>query len=90
MPTRHEFGGPWTEDKLGRVQRYLVEYRKIFSKNGKNGRGRIGGDMSLGLAPPVVLELRIALGDTGLASVSPAVLIWHRFAHDAAQSPKEL
>lgn len=33
MPTRHEFGGPWTEDKLGRVQRYLVEYRKIFSKN---------------------------------------------------------
>ena len=28
----HDFGGDWTEEKLGRVRRYLVEYTKIMSR----------------------------------------------------------
>jgi three-Cys-motif partner protein len=33
MPTPHTFGGPWTEEKLERIQKYLIEYRKIFNAN---------------------------------------------------------
>jgi three-Cys-motif partner protein len=29
----HTFGGNWTEDKLARLAKYLIAYRKIFSKN---------------------------------------------------------
>ncbi len=30
---KHDFGGSWTEEKLERVRRNLVEYTKIFAKN---------------------------------------------------------
>lgn len=33
MSSQHTFGGSWTEEKLERVQRYMVEYMKIFSRN---------------------------------------------------------
>ena len=31
----HTFGGSWTEDKLGRVRKYLAAYTKIFRRNPK-------------------------------------------------------
>ncbi len=31
--TEHSFGGPWTDDKLKRLDRYLVQYRQIFTEN---------------------------------------------------------
>lgn len=33
MKKQHEFGGDWTQEKLGRVRRYLQAYTKIFSKH---------------------------------------------------------
>lgn len=30
---QQEFGGPWTQDKLERLQKYLREYTKIFKRN---------------------------------------------------------
>ena len=33
MPVQHEFGGPWTQDKLRCVQEYLSAYRRIFTIN---------------------------------------------------------
>lgn len=33
MVTSHKFGGDWTEQKLTSIQRYLVEYTKIFTRN---------------------------------------------------------
>ncbi|HGJ64669.1 TPA: three-Cys-motif partner protein TcmP [bacterium] len=32
---KHEFGGNWTEDKLERLQKYLLAYMTIFSENPK-------------------------------------------------------
>jgi hypothetical protein len=29
----HSFGGPWTEDKLGRIDEYLDAYMTIFTAN---------------------------------------------------------
>ncbi|MGH9204065.1 MAG: three-Cys-motif partner protein TcmP, partial [Vicinamibacterales bacterium] len=31
--TEHRFGGPWTEEKLLRLKKYLDAYMKIFSRN---------------------------------------------------------
>lgn len=33
MPTSHQFGGSWTEEKLDRISSYLTAYRTIFSRN---------------------------------------------------------
>jgi three-Cys-motif partner protein len=33
MSVSHQFGGPWTEEKLGRLQKYLTAYMKIFKGN---------------------------------------------------------
>ena len=33
--TEHQFGGPWTEQKLKALHAYLVEYQKIFKRNPK-------------------------------------------------------
>lgn len=33
MSAQHQFGGNWTEDKLGRVRKYLVAYRQIMDRN---------------------------------------------------------
>src|SRR5215475_2782456 len=30
---QQQFGGPWTQDKLDRLQKYLREYTKIFKRN---------------------------------------------------------
>lgn len=35
MGTRHSFGGPWTEDKLRRIDAYLDAYMTIFTGNTK-------------------------------------------------------
>jgi three-Cys-motif partner protein len=35
MTPSHQFGGPWTEDKLNRLQKYLNAYLKIFKTNPK-------------------------------------------------------
>lgn len=32
MSVSHQFGGSWTEDKLDRLHRYLIEYMKIMNK----------------------------------------------------------
>ena len=29
----HRFGGPWTEEKLARLKKYLHAYMTIFSRN---------------------------------------------------------
>jgi three-Cys-motif partner protein len=29
----HTFGGAWTDDKLGRLEKYLSAYRTIFERN---------------------------------------------------------
>ena len=29
----HEFGGPWTQEKLERIRSYLIQYMTIFTKN---------------------------------------------------------
>jgi three-Cys-motif partner protein len=31
--SEHSFGGPWTKDKLARLEKYLSAYRTIFDKN---------------------------------------------------------
>ncbi len=31
--TSHQFGGPWTEEKLEGIRKYLAAYMTIFSKN---------------------------------------------------------
>jgi len=31
--TEHQFGGPWTEEKLARLRKYLQAYMTIFSRN---------------------------------------------------------
>src|SRR5664280_2415387 len=31
----HTFGGNWTEEKLGRLDKYLTTYRTIFANNEK-------------------------------------------------------
>lgn len=33
MKKQHRFGGPWTEEKLERVRKYLAAYTTIFAKN---------------------------------------------------------
>lgn len=33
MTLSNQFGGPWTEDKLNRLKKYLQAYLKIFDKN---------------------------------------------------------
>jgi len=33
MPVQHEFGGPWTQEKLELVREYLTKYMEIFTKN---------------------------------------------------------
>ena len=30
---KHQFGGAWTEDKLGRIRKYLTAYARIFASN---------------------------------------------------------
>jgi three-Cys-motif partner protein len=31
--TQHSFGGPWTEEKLARLRKYLTAYATIFARN---------------------------------------------------------
>lgn len=33
MPTLHQFGGNWTEEKLRRLEKYLSAYMRIFTSN---------------------------------------------------------
>ena len=68
--SHHRFGGPWTEDKLNRLRKYLKEYMTIFTKNPRAAYFKaVYVDAFAGTGfrrePPAVVEEAESLFDLG-------------------------